>query len=353
LYWDERVVVLHFDLVGRCMFDAWKCMNFSFCLFFLKNAFTNAWNVIFLRMHVKIHEICLNMNFWFYSFWKMNIRMHEIWFVAWCIYECIKFLLNMNFENACFNAWNLFKYEFLISMKMHVWMYEIWFFLFFLKNGYINAWNFVNFLNESACLNTLILFVFLILFFFFKKKECIYECIKLDFFCFIIFEEYIYECMKFDFLLFCYLWIMRIWMHEIWFYSVLLFLKNAYINAWNFTSFFLFIIFEKWIYECMKFNFFLLFLKNAYMNAWNFTSFFLFFYFLFWMKMHVWMLDILFFIFLDDNAYNEWNSIFQFLFSWMIMHEILFSWIIIFDANVCTNFFKWFYKSFFEWTFQR
>ena len=122
LYWDERVVVLDFDLVGRCMFDAWKCMNFSFCLFFLKNAFTNVWNVIFLRMHVKIHEICLNVNFWFYSFWKMNIRMHEIWFFC-CIYECIKFLLNMNFENAFLNAWNLI-------------------FLFFFYGAFIKEWNF-------------------------------------------------------------------------------------------------------------------------------------------------------------------------------------------------------------------
>jgi len=148
----------------------------------------------------------------------------------------------------------------------------------------MKAWNFVNFLNENACLNAWILFVVLILFFF-SFEERIYECIKfcefsewkwmlecmssfvflilffflknnaftnawnfvnflnenaclntlilfvflilfymnawnLIFFYFFIFEECIYECMKFDFILFCYFWRMHIRMHEILFYYI-------------------------------------------------------------------------------------------------------------------------------------
>jgi len=143
--------------------------------------------------------------------------------------------------------------------------------------------------------------------------------------------------MKFDFLLFCCFWRM----HEIWFSFVLLFLKNEYMNAWNliffsfvifkecmklwfyfcfiifeeciyecmkFKFFFCFIIFEEWIYECMKFNFWRMYVK---MN--EILCFYYFF--LFWMKMHVWMLDILFLIFLDDNAYIKWM---KFYFSFFI-----------------------------------
>ena len=111
------------------------------------------------------------------------------------------------FEDACFNAWNsLIEYEFLIWIKMHVWIHKIWFFvlfeknkkciyvcmktwlnmsfwfewkcvfecmkldfLFFLKSAFMNEWNFVDFLNENACLNAWILFVFLIFFIFFKN----------------------------------------------------------------------------------------------------------------------------------------------------------------------------------------
>jgi len=226
----------------------------------------------FLRMHVKIHEICLNINFWFCSFWKMHIRMHEIWFFAWCIHECMKFFIEYEFLKCMFECmkfdffvffngafmkeWNfwlnlnfefewkcMFEYikfdsfvllEECIYECMKVWLnMNFWFewkcmfecmkfnFLFFLKSTFMNAWNFVNFLNENACLNAWVLFVFLILFFFFFekyiyecvkfyefsewkymlecmsyfclfdivlfKKKCIYECIKLDFFCFIIF----------------------------------------------------------------------------------------------------------------------------------------------------------------------
>ena len=161
---------------------------------------------------------------------------------------------------------------------------------------------------------------------FWFKKKCIYECIKHDFFCFIIFEECIYECMKFDFLLFYYFWRIHIWIHAIWFSFVSLFLKNAYMNAWNLIwfcfvifeeciyinawnlIFFCFIIFEEWIYECMKFDFWRMYVKMHEILCF-------YYFFLFWMKMHVWMLDILFLIFLDDNAYIKWM---KFYFSFFI-----------------------------------
>ena len=159
----------------------------------------------FCLMHLWMHEI-------FYWIWilKIHIWMHEIWFFLFFFYGAFmnvwNFLLNLNFEfewkcmfeyikfdffvllEEC--IWmheSLIEYEFLISMKMHVWVYEIWFFysfwrmhiwmlqtlwifwmkmhawmhkfflsfwFFFLKNAYMNAWNFVNFQNEIACFNT-------------------------------------------------------------------------------------------------------------------------------------------------------------------------------------------------------
>jgi len=171
---------------------------------------------------------------------------------------------------------------------------------------------------------------------------------------------------------FYYFWRMHIWMHEIWFSFVLLSLNNAYMNAWNLILFcfvifeefiyecmkfyFFFIIFEKWIYECMKFDF-LLFCYFWRMHIWMHEILLLFFCFIIFYFERKCMFDCLIFYFWFSwtimHILNEWNSIFHFLFSWMIMHEILFSWIIIFDTNVCTKFFKWFYKWFFEWTFQR
>jgi len=112
------------------------------------------------------------------------------------------------------------------------------------------------------CINSFCLFYFILF-----LKECIYECIKLDFFCFIIFEECIYECMKFDFILFCYFWRIHISMHEIWFCFVSF---KERIKLW--------------------FSFVLLFFNNAYINAWIF--YFLLFYY-FW-RMHIWMYKIRF-----------------------------------------------------------
>ena len=45
-----------------------------FGLFFINNAFYECLRFVFFwRMHVKMHEICLNMNFWFCYFWRMHI----------------------------------------------------------------------------------------------------------------------------------------------------------------------------------------------------------------------------------------------------------------------------------------
>jgi len=121
------------------IFPCWKmyvgCMTIHelfFYFFFLKNVYKYMkFDFVFvLRMHVKMHEICLNMNFWFSSFWKMHIRMHEI-------------CLNMNFLFSSF--W-----------KMHIRMHEICLFFFFLL---MKAWN---------------LFVWI--------WKCMLECMKFDFF---------------------------------------------------------------------------------------------------------------------------------------------------------------------------
>jgi len=167
---------------------------------------------------------------------------------------------------------------------MHLWMREIlW--IFWMK---MHAWMHELFLPFWYCS------LFLI--------ECIYECIKLDFFCFIIFEECIYECM----------WIfwMKIhaWMHEFFllFDFVLFFLKNAFMNARNFVNFLnentclnAWILFTFWFCS--------FFLKNAFMNAWNFVNF---------LNentcLNAWNFDYIFVLLFLKNAYmNAWNLIFE------------------------------------------
>jgi len=75
--------------------------------------------------------------------------------------------------------------------------------------------------------------------------------------------------------------------------------------------FFCFVIFEECIYEWMKVCFFfIIFEEWMYKIRFSFEE-----RILKCMKMHVWMYEILFFIFLDDNAYiKSWNSIFHFYF---------------------------------------
>jgi len=128
------------------MFPCWKmyvgCMTIHelfFYLFFSKECVYKYMKfdfVFVLRMHVKMHEICLNMNFWFSSFWKMHIRMHEI-----CLFFVFFLwrheILLIEFENACLNAWNLI------------------FFCYVLDDAFMNALNFwlnLNFWFEWKCM---------------------------------------------------------------------------------------------------------------------------------------------------------------------------------------------------------
>jgi len=126
----------------------------------------------FLRMHVKMHEICLNMNFWFYSFWKMHIRMHEIWFSfllheifnwIWkCMFECIK----LDFFEWCVKF--LIEFESLVWTKMYVWKHKILFFVLF--------------------------------------EECIYECMKLCGFFWMKMHVWVHEiCLNMNFWFFFFL----------------------------------------------------------------------------------------------------------------------------------------------------
>jgi len=125
------------------IFPCWKmydgCMTIHelfFYLFFSEECVYKYMKfdfVFVLRMHVKMHEICLNMNFWFSSLWKMHIRMHEIclnmnfWFSSfWKMYIrmheiCLFFIFFID-EGMKF---------FWLNLKMHVWMHEIWFFVMF------------------------------------------------------------------------------------------------------------------------------------------------------------------------------------------------------------------------------
>jgi len=141
---------------------------------------------------------------WIFYLNKNACLTNKIWFFVLfeeCIYECMKLWLNMNFWFEWKCMFECMKFDF----------------LFFLKSALMNAWNFVNFLNENACMNAWILFVILILFCFFSR--------------------------------------MYSWMHKTWFFFVLLFLKNAYMNAWNLIFFIL--------------N------ENTCLNAWNFIFNFL------------------------------------------------------------------------------
>ena len=237
-FWKYMFQWMKFDFLFFVLFFEWciyERMKFFMkeWIFFIKSEF---W--IWMKMHVWIHKIwffilfeefiyeCmkvwLNMNFWFEWKWMFEYMKFDFFYSSWRMHlrMCEIFVNFMN-ENACLNAWVLFTFLILFFFFKNTWnfvnslnenaclngwvLFVFLILFFYFKNAFMNAWNFVNFLNESACLNTLILFVFLILFFF-LTKECIYECIKLDFF-------------------------------------ILLFLKNAYMNAWN-LIFFCFVIFE-------------------------------------------------------------------------------------------------------------
>jgi len=162
-----------FVLFKECIYECMKCD------FFLK------------RMHVKIHEICLNMNLWFCSLWKMHIRMREIWFFAWCIYKWMKF------------------FYWIWILKMHVWMHEIWFFVFFFE------W----------CIYERMEFLIKYKFWIWMKMHIWIH--KIWFFCTVwIMHLWMNESLiEYEFLV----WMkMHVWVHEIWFSFVL---KGAFMNA--------------------------------------------------------------------------------------------------------------------------
>jgi len=149
LYWDEKVVILHFDLVLRPEgYKLW--INLRTMLLRLYNRvveyrdttsspYSNnifcwfAWSLTLPCC--KMYVGCMTMHefFLFCSLLRMHLWMHEIWF----------FCFNMNFDFVLFEKkmqiwmheiwfffvliWILFLFFF---EKMHVWMHEIWFFLF-------------------------------------------------------------------------------------------------------------------------------------------------------------------------------------------------------------------------------
>jgi len=112
---------------------------FLFFVLFFNGEFMKEWNFL------------LNLNFEFQ--WKCMFEYIQFDFFVLleeCIYECMKVWLNMNFRFQWKCMFECMKFDY----------------LFFLKNAYINSWNFVNFLNENACLNAWIFFfVFFICFF--------------------------------------------------------------------------------------------------------------------------------------------------------------------------------------------
>jgi len=114
-----------------------------------------------------------------------------------CIYECMKFDFYEECMLKCMKFVWIWIYDFVFFKNTFMNAWNLIYFLLIFEECIYNAWNFVNFMKENACLNALIFFVLLILISF--LKECIYECIKLYFFSFIIFGK-------------C------IWMNEIWFF---------------------------------------------------------------------------------------------------------------------------------------
>ena len=184
-----------------CFYFEWKCMfeciNFDF-LFFLKSAFMNAWNFLnfWMKMHAWMHELFLS--FWFlfflknpfinawnlfyftvFLFWmKMHVWMHEIlprceffWFCSFLknAYVCMKF------------------FYWIFWMIMQVWMHEIWFFYSFWMMHAWNSWLNMNF--ENACLNA-------------WNLMCFFEWCMHEIFNWIWILKMYVECVKFDFLFF-------------------------------------------------------------------------------------------------------------------------------------------------------
>jgi len=127
-------------------------VNF-FILFFLKNAYVcmkfliefSEWKCRFECMKFYflffLNDACMKFLIE-YEFWKCMFRcvkfdLSFFFSFEWCMHEI--FLLNMNFENACLNVWNIiFRSFFFIFVlifffwRMHLWMHKTWFFCFIL-----------------------------------------------------------------------------------------------------------------------------------------------------------------------------------------------------------------------------
>ena len=104
-----------------------------------------AWSVTLLCYTMYVGYMTMHQNFFcFVLYWA-------------CIYECMKFdffvliwiLILFFLKKKC--IYECMKLWFFFCFNMN---FDFW------TNAYMNARNFVNFLNESACLNALILFVF-------------------------------------------------------------------------------------------------------------------------------------------------------------------------------------------------
>ena len=97
-------------ILARCMLDAWQCMkNFLLYYFwrmytwmyevwfifslFLKNAYMNAWSLIYFFCLKNVYMNAWNVIF----FLRMYIWMHEIWFLWRMHIKMYEICLNMNF----------------------------------------------------------------------------------------------------------------------------------------------------------------------------------------------------------------------------------------------------------------
>jgi len=221
--------------------------EFLFCSFSKKNAYKNAWNLIFCLMYLWMHENfnwiwkcmfeCINLIFCYFLWmmhgifdwiWKCMFEcmkfefllflwmMHETLWIWKCMFECMKFdfLLFLRMmhgtlwifwmKNACLSAWNLFEYKFLT-----------------LKKAYKNVWN-------------LVFFAWWIHEIFNWIWKCMFESMKFFNFCYYFF------------------WRMHKVFDWIWIFSLH---ENACLNAWNLLECEFWIIFflkmHMWMHETL------------------------------------------------------------------------------------------------------
>jgi len=127
-----------------------------------------------------MHEICFFYSFFMMHSWNFWLNMNFLK----CMFRCLKFDLCFFFCEWCMHE----KFDWIWILKMHVFEFKKFDFLFF--------------------------FIFVLFF-----KECIYECIKLDFFCFLRSEEYIYDAWNlFYFILFLFWMKMHVWIYEFFYF---------------------------------------------------------------------------------------------------------------------------------------